>query len=81
MAVEGGGALTTDVVGGGAGAFTIASSGGGKTGPCGFVGGICDVVPNSTHSIRCGGNSLKCGMQLTCCRRNRNELSAPSTHH
>jgi len=66
LAVEGGGALTTDVVGVAAGALTMASKVGGKTGPCGFVGGICEVVPNSTHSMRCAGNSLKCGMQLTC---------------
>ena len=31
----------------------------GKTGPVGFVGGDSDLAPNSTHSIKCGGKSLK----------------------
>ena len=31
----------------------------GRTGPVGFVGGDSDLAPNSTHSIKCGGKSLK----------------------
>lgn len=36
----GGGAVTTVDTAGGAGAFTMASSWGGRTGPCGLLGGV-----------------------------------------
>ena len=43
-----------------------ASSWGGRTGPCGLEGGVALCWPNSTHSTRWAGNSLKWSMQVMC---------------
>ena len=64
-AAAGGGATT-----GAGGAAVVAAAAlevvGGTTGPCGRSGGVELLAPCSTHSIKCGGNSLKCGMLPMC---------------